>query len=86
MSPVFLLIPILLPIAGGLAMLIRPLKKEKKRRICCEVVALLTSACVWAAALWVQRDSVTIYSFTRGFAVNFCVDGMANVFAIMISV
>ena len=32
MSPVFLLIPILLPIAGGLAMLIRPLKKEKKRR------------------------------------------------------
>jgi multicomponent Na+:H+ antiporter subunit D len=29
---------------------------------------------------------VTIYSFTRGFAVNFCVDGMANVFALMISV
>ncbi len=86
MSPVFLLIPILLPIAGGLAMLIRPLESEKKRRICCEAVALLTSACVWAAALWVQRDSVTIYSFTRGFSVNFCVDGMANVFAIMISV
>ena len=85
MSPVFLLIPILLPIAGGLAMLIRPLKKDKKRRICCETLALLTSACVWAAALWVQRDSVTIYSFTRGFAVNFCVDGMSNVFAIMIS-
>ena len=32
MSPVFLLIPILLPIAGGLAMLIRPLKKDVSGR------------------------------------------------------
>ena len=86
MSPLFLLIPILLPIAGGLAMLIRPITKDKNRRIWCEAVACATSACVWAAALWVQREPVTIYSFTRGFAVNFCVDGMANVFALMISV
>ena len=32
------------------------------------------------------REPVTVYSFTRGFAVNFGVDGMANVFAVMISV
>lgn len=86
MSPLFLLIPIVLPLAGGLALLIRPVKNDMTRRIWCEAVACATSACVWAAALWVRREPVTVYSFTRGFAVNFGVDGMANVFAIMISV
>ena len=86
MSPLFLLVPIALPIAGGLAMLIRPIENDIKRSIWCEAVACVTSACVWAAALWAPRYSVTVYSFTRGFAVNFGVDGMANVFAVMISV
>lgn len=86
MSPVFLLIPILLPLAGGLAMLIRPIDKVNIRRIWCEAVALATSACVWAAAFLVRREPVTIYSFTGDFSVNFCVDGMANLFAVMISV
>lgn len=71
---------------GGLAMLIRPIDDEFHNRIWCEAVACATSACVWAAALFVRRMPVTIYSFTRGFSVNFCVDGMANVFAVMISV
>ena len=86
MSPLFLLIPILLPIAGGLVLLIRPVEKEMPRRIWCEAVACTTSVCVWAAALFMQPGPVTVYSFTRGFAVNFGVDGMANVFAVMISV
>ena len=82
----FLLIPILLPLAGGLAMLIRPINEVNTRRIWCEAVALATSACVLAAAFLVRREPVTIYSFTGGFAVHFCVDGMANLFAVMISV
>ena len=86
MSPLFLLIPIALPLMGGVALLIRPIEKDMTRRIWCEAVACVTSACVWAAALWVRREPVTVYSFTRGFAVNFGVDGMANVFAVMISV
>ena len=86
MSPLFLLIPILLPLAGGLAMLVRPIKNVTRRRIWCEAVTCAASACVWAAALFVRRDPVSVYSFTRGFAVNFRLDGMANVFALMISI
>ncbi len=86
MSPMFLLIPIALPIAGGLALLIRPAKKDMTRRIWCEAMACATSACVLMAALWAQREPVTVYSFTRGFAVNFGVDGMATVFSVMIAV
>ena len=86
LSPLFLLIPILLPIAGGMAMLIRPIRAEKQRRIWCEFISCVTSVCVWAAVLFAERDSVTVYSFTRGFAVNFRVDGMASLFALMISI
>ena len=50
MSPLFLLIPILLPLAGGLAMLVRPIKNVTRRRIWCEAVTCAASACVWAAA------------------------------------
>ena len=86
MSPIFLLIPILLPLAGGLAMLIRPIQDTMRRRIWCEAVTCAASVCVLLAAFFVRRDPVTVYSFTRGFAVNFRVDGMANVFAVMIAI
>ena len=86
MSPLFLLIPILLPLLAGLSLLIKPAKIERAGRIRCEAAAFATSVCVWIAAFMVQREPVTIYSFPRGFAINFCVDGMANLFALMISV
>ena len=86
LSPIFLLIPILLPLAGGLAMLIRPIKRDLTRRIWCEAVACAASVCVFAAAAFVEREPVTIYSFTGGFSVNFGVDGMAVLFSVMIAV
>ena len=86
MNPLFLLVPITLPLLGGLVMLVRPIKKTMPRRIWCEAVACATSVCVWISLLFVRRDPVTVYSFIRGFAVNFRVDGMAALFALMISV
>ncbi|MBQ8987575.1 MAG: proton-conducting membrane transporter [Lachnospiraceae bacterium] len=67
-------------------MLVRPIKDVMHRRIWCMTVVCAASVCVWTAALFVRRDPVTVYSFTRGFAVNFGLDGMANLFALMISV
>ena len=60
MNPLFLLIPIVLPIFGGLALLIRPVENDIKRRILCEAVACVTSACVWAAALWMPHRSQSL--------------------------
>ena len=85
MNPLFLLVPITLPLLGGLAMLVRPIQKTMPRRIWCEAVACATSVCVWISLLCVRRDHVTVYSFIRGFAVNFRVDGMAALFALMIA-
>ena len=86
LNPLFLVIPISLPLLGGLVMLVKPINHMMTRRIWCEAVACVTSVCVWIALVQVRHEPVTVYSFTRGFSVNFCVDGMATLFALMVSV
>ncbi|MBQ9613937.1 MAG: proton-conducting membrane transporter [Lachnospiraceae bacterium] len=86
MHPVFLLISILLPLAGGF--LILPLKftQDRRRNIYCEIIACLTTVLVWMMILAGSRDPFTIYSFTDGFSITFRLDGMAMLFAGMVSV
>lgn len=86
MNPLFLTIPIFLPILGGLAMLVHPIRREMSLRVYCEAVACVTAVCVLIAVFLVRHDPVTIYSFTRGFTVTFRVDGMAALFAVMVSI
>ncbi len=86
MNSLFLIVPILLPLAGGLAILLLQFKTEKSRMIFTETVAVLTSACVLAALLTVNGDPVDVYSFTNGFSVTFCLDGLGKLFAGMVAV
>ena len=87
MNPLFLLVPILLPIIGGFLLIpLRiPMKRDKLRNIYSEVIVCLTSITVWAAILWVRREPVELYSFTRGFSIDLKLDGPGMLFAGMIS-
>ena len=87
MSPLFLLVPILLPIIGGFLLIpLRiPMGRDKLRNIYGEVIVCLTSITVWAAILWVRREPVELYSFTRGFSIDLKLDGPGMLFAGMIS-
>ena len=86
MNPVFLLIPVFLPILGGAALLLRHHLGEKKRRIYLEVIACLTSLSVWAILLGPGTGMLTLYHFTDGFSIDFSVDGLSALFAGMVSV
>ena len=86
MNPLFLLIPILLPIAGGFAMLVKPFEEEKPRNIYAEVLVVITSVLVFMAIGFVKRNPVAVYSFTRGFAIGFHMDGPALLFGGMVAV
>ena len=88
MSPLFLLIPILLPIIGGFLLIpLRiPMDRDKVRNIYTEVITCLTSVFVWAALLWVRREPIVLYSFTRDFSIDLRIDGPGLLFAGMISV
>lgn len=86
MSPICLIIPILLPLAGGGVLLLRTVK-DRGRVLWTEGVACLTSVVVFALLFSVPRgQSVTVYSFFGGFSVGFMVDGPSSLFAGMVAV
>ena len=86
MKTVLLLIPILLPILGGGGLLlIRRELPRRVRNVYTEAVACLTSLLVAVLLAMVSRESVTVYSFIRGFSISFRVDGMAMLFAGMLA-
>ncbi len=85
MSPLFLLIPMALPLAGGAWVLFFHPKSDLVRAVGCEAVALVTTAFVWLSFFIVKDEPVEIYSFTRGFSIDLRLDGLSRLFAGMVS-
>ncbi len=85
MNPLIILLPILVSIVGGIAVLPLKFQEDRSRNIYCETVVCLTSLLVFFVLLKSSREVVEVYSFTRGFTVSLRVDGMSCLFAAMIS-
>ena len=86
MSAYWILLPVLLPLIGGCLILFHGVRKERAVCLAAEVTAIATSLAVWIGLLSGIRGSFTVYRFARGFSVTFAVDGMASLFAGMVSV
>ena len=85
MNPLFLLLPVFVPVAGGFLILLLRFQDDRKRNIYSELIALLTSVLVWIALLAVRRDPLEIYHFTEDFSIAFRTDGLGSLFAGMVS-
>lgn len=88
MNPLFLLFPVIFPIAGGAFLLTGRIsqKEDRKRNLYSESVVCITSVLVFTALLFVKREPCEVYSFVRGFSIAFGVDGLGSLFAGMVSV
>ena len=86
LGPLFLLLPIMLPVAGGALIIFLGFKDDRKRNIYSECVVILTSILVWISLFAVRREPVTLYSFAQGFAIELWIDGCAALFSGMVSV
>ena len=86
LSPFFLMIPVLLPVAGGGLLFLHRFREDRNRELYTEAVVCLTSVLVWTALFLVRPGKAEIYSFTGGFSVDFALDRMAALFAGMVSV
>lgn len=86
LSPFFLMIPVLLPVAGGGLLFLHRFREDRNRELYTEAVVCLTSVLVWTALFLVKPGKAEIYSFTGGFSVDFALDRMAALFAGMVSV
>ena len=86
MSPLFLLVPILVPIIGGAGIVLPGFHEDRPREIYAEAVCCLTSVLVWIALLFGRRERIELYAFTRGFSIDLTMDGLSMLFAGMVSV
>ncbi len=86
MKGLIYLLPILLPVIGGYAIIPLGFKDDRSRNIYAETIVCLTSVIVWCILLLGDGAPVSIYSFTRGFSVDFHMDALTKLFAGMISV
>ncbi len=85
MREIGILACMLLPIFGGLVMLLLPEMSERARRIWCEAVVCTASVIVWSVLAGSDLEAFALYSFTRGFQIEFAIDGPARLFAGMVS-
>lgn len=92
-----LLIPILLPILGGLAMyFLRPGPNseayvsgsplERRLRALVMTIVVLTSAAVWACILLVGDEDANLFNFTNELQVVLRLDNLGRIFAGLVSV
>lgn len=86
-NPAWLLVPILLPMLGGGALLLPWKLVRRNREIWSEIVACSASVFVFLSLLRVERGAVvTVYSFISGFSMGFTLDGPAILFSAMVAV
>ena len=85
MSPLFLILPVLLPVLGGFALLLSNISDDRTRNIYSEFLVCLTSVLTWICIFKVNRDPAELYRFTRGFSIELRLDGLGTLFAGMIS-
>ncbi|MDO5701958.1 MAG: proton-conducting transporter membrane subunit [Lachnospiraceae bacterium] len=85
MNPVALLLPVLIPVVGGLMIIFIGFKSDFARAVYCEAVALAATASVWLCILGLRGKMLPVISYASGFSVILSVDGLGALFAGMIS-
>ena len=81
MNPLLLLVPILLPIAGGFALLRIHPDDDARRNFCAELLAIVNTLAVFALLFTVRREEAVVYSFMDGFSIALRADGAGSLFA-----
>lgn len=85
MHELFLLIVILIPILTGVLERVIKFKSTKVRHIILEAIVIINSLLVWSMILFRPEESLTLFNFTGNLKIAFHLDGMAMVFAGLVS-
>ena len=80
-----MLVVILLPILAGIPIPVLPFKNRKQLMWYVEGVTILTSVLVLLMLLNRPTDSFTLFQFTEELILEFRLDGLGMVFAVMVA-
>lgn len=85
MSKIMLFIVILIPILTGVLVPVIPFKKRRYMELFIEALVILNTILVWAILIYEPQESLVLANFTGNLSIAFKVDGMAMVFAGLVS-
>lgn len=85
MSKIMLFVIILVPILTGVLVPVIPFKKRRYMELFIEAMVILNTILVWAILLYEPEESFVLANFTGNLSIAFKVDGMAMVFAGLVS-
>ena len=85
MNRVMLFVVIVLPIFSGILIPVLPFKKRRYMEIFIEAMVLLNTLLVWSVLLNDPEETFVLMNFTGNLSIAFKVDGMAMVFAGLVS-
>jgi len=86
MNPVFLPIVVLFPIFASVLIPVLPMKNRRSMMWLTEAIVIINSILVWTLLLNRPEMGFTLFSFTGNLFVGFHLDGLACVFAGLVSV
>lgn len=85
MSEYWMIVAILLPIAGGILVKLIPFPNQRIMKIYLECVMLLTSVLVFLLAANRPDGSLSVVRFMQGLSISFRIDGLSMVFSVLIA-
>ena len=85
MNQYWILVAILLPMLGGVAVRFLPLKKKQHLYVFLETIMVLTSVIVWSLILGGTTEVFHVVHFVNDLSISFKIDGMTMVFAGLVS-
>ncbi len=85
MSEIMLLTVILLPVAAGVLVSVLPFKKRGHMEVLLETLVVLNTLFVWSLLINSPEERFVLANFTGNLTIAFKVDGMAMVFAGLVS-
>ncbi|MEA4893427.1 MAG: proton-conducting transporter membrane subunit [Peptococcaceae bacterium] len=84
-SAFILLLPILLPLVGGLYIPVAKFRSRRWREVYIFFVVMATSLLALAAVIWCPADNLTLLRFSGTMSIAFRLDGLGRVFALMVA-
>lgn len=85
MSEAMLLTVILLPVAAGVLVPVLPFKKRRHMEVFLETLVVLNTLFVWSLLINSPEEQFVLANFTGNLTIAFKIDGMAMVFAGLVS-
>ncbi len=85
MSEIMLLTVILLPVVAGVLVSVLPFKKRRHMEVFLETLVVLNTLFVWSLLINSPEERFVLANFTGNLTIAFKVDGMAMVFAGLVS-